>query len=123
MDIIVGTRFNMNVVTTILEQDVGTKFLPDPWGNIKDKTAFDDPFYNWGYVGAGPLNLARAILFHFIGGKIAFKYCHNFTREVVSKFDDNFRITNIRVKRWVNLQVKNDHLAHRRKLYRDKKLV
>ena len=116
MDIIVGTRASMNVVRG------NTTFLPDPWG--KDNTAkFNDPFYNWGYVGAGPLNLARAILNHFIDGMIAFKYCHRFTREIVSKFDDNFRITNIRVKRWVNLQVKNDRLAHRRKLYRDKKLV
>ena len=119
MEIIVGTRLTMNVVATIPGLDVGSEFLPDPWGNIKDNTArFDDPFYNWGYVGAGPLNLARAILNRFIGGKIAFKYCHRFAREVVSKFDDDhFRITNIRVKRWVNRQVKLDRLARRRELY------
>ena len=107
-----GTRTVSGIGVVINDKDD----LLDPWGKV--------PEYNWGYIGSGPLNLGRAILFNVLGGKIAFKYDRRFVRQVISKLDsDNFTITSTRVKQWVSCQVNIDRRARRRELYQANKLV
>ena len=106
-----GTRSVSSIVVIINDKDD----LLDPWGKI--------PEYNWGYIGSGPLNLGRAILFNVFGGKIAFRYDIRFVRQVITKLDcDNFTITSTRVNQWVSRQLNIDRRARRRELYQLKKL-
>ena len=106
-----GTRAVNGIVVFINDKND----LLDPWGKI--------PEYNWGFIGLGPLNLGRAILFNVFGGKIAFRYDILFVRKVISKLDfNNFNITSTRVKQWVSLQLNFDHRARRRELYKLKKM-
>ena len=106
-----GSRTVNGIVVTINDKDD----LLGPWGKI--------PEYNWGYIGSGPLNLGRAILFNVFGGKIAFKYDRRFVRQVISKLDcDNFTITSTGVKQWVSRQINIDRRTRHRELYQLKKL-
>ena len=99
-----------------VEVEAGDRMLPlNSWG-VNNKV------FEWGFVGAGPLNLARAILAQFISGKTAFLYGHRFAKAVVSQFEeDGFTISQTRVRQWVTRHTNRDRLAQRRARYKARK--
>lgn len=51
--------------------------------------------FNWGYEGSGPSALASSLLKDAVGCHCSY---HQFKRETVAKFEDNWKITDERIK-------------------------
>ncbi len=65
--------------------------------------------FNWGYGGAGPQQLAFAILLELTNEKIARSLCFEFTQEFVAKLpsDRNFSVSEEKVMKIIQRCTKN----------------
>lgn len=63
--------------------------------------------FNWGYCGSGPAELARCLLLEVIGKDSGEKWHYqDFKNEIVSRFADDWEITDISIRMWVEKKQK-----------------
>ncbi|NOQ29951.1 MAG: XRE family transcriptional regulator [Helicobacteraceae bacterium] len=65
--------------------------------------------YDWGYIGAGPLQLAFAILVKMTNPQFATKYRAQFNKEVVAKLDQkNWTLDAHALQEWIDNKEKHE---------------
>jgi len=112
MKIYLGFRNDGNIKVTVTES-----YLPGNQGkvfgsinsginvpttkNLEHRVFHSPDGFNWGYGGSGPADLARSILWDYLGRKPeAFLY-QEFKRDFVSKWGNEWFITNKEIKQWI----------------------
>jgi len=56
--------------------------------------------FEWGYLGSGPADLARSILFDCLGVQLANKLYQEFKQKFVSRWGDEWQITSSEILNW-----------------------
>lgn len=57
--------------------------------------------FNWGYGGSGPADLARSILWDYLGKEPSAPLYQDFKWEFVEAWKDEWQITSARIKKWI----------------------
>jgi hypothetical protein len=57
--------------------------------------------FEWGYMGSGPADLARSIIWDFIGKEPSPQLYQEFKREFVSGWKDEWKITSEQIREWI----------------------
>lgn len=88
----------------------GRKIELEPSYNIKQHSPTG---FEWGYRGAGPHQLALAILLDFTGNEMrALSYHNQFVEDFVVNFpQDGFVLTGIDLAVWINKKIFEDGLS------------
>ena len=58
--------------------------------------------FNWGYGGSGPADLARSILWDFIGTEPTPRLYQDFKSHFVSGWKDTWKITSEEINKWID---------------------
>jgi len=79
-----------NVVVTVNGEPLKHKVYHSPTG------------FNWGYGGSGPADLARSILWDFIGSEPDPNLYQDFKFHFVSGWKDTWEITSEEIQNWMD---------------------
>jgi len=71
---------------------------------------------DWGYIGSGSLQLSFAILYRVAGEEDAKSFRTQFSKDVISLFDDSWELTSKAVKKWLSMS-KGELLTEETDLY------
>lgn len=63
--------------------------------------------FAWGYGGSGPAELARCLLIDVVEEEVAEGLYQEFKWEFVAKWDDNWEISDAKIKQWVDSKLAN----------------
>lgn len=99
MKIYKGKRLNpdegttSNVVVTVNSEPLKHKVYHSPDG------------FNWGYGGSGPADLARSILWDYLGEEPPRALYQNFKDTFVASWGDGWQITSQEIQGWIKGKV------------------
>jgi len=65
----------------------------------------------WGYGGSGPADLARSILWDYLGAEPSASLYHDFKFEFVTKWGAEWTITENEIEKWIRSRPEKDILA------------
>jgi len=99
MKIYKGRRLNPDKVTT---SNVVVNVNGEP---LKHKVYHSPDGFNWGYGGSGPADLARSILWDYLGEEPARVLYQNFKDTFVATWRDEWQITSQEIQDWIKEKV------------------
>lgn len=88
------------VEVIVLEQSGDEKFLPI--GLLKHRVRHSPTGFSWGYPGSGPADLARSILWDFIGAEPTPGLYQDFKFQFVSVWGDEWEIRGCQIQDWLD---------------------
>lgn len=68
--------------------------------------------FNWGYGGSGPTDLARSILWDYLGKEPSTPLYQDFKWEFVAAWKEEWQITSAEIKKWIIKKYDKDYFNY-----------
>jgi len=94
-----GIRLGSGVEVTVLEQFEDQKYIPI--GLLKHRVYHSPTGFEWGYLGSGPSDLARSILWDHLGKEPPRVLYMEFKEKFVSGWKDEWEINGCQIQDWI----------------------
>ena len=99
MKIYKGKRLNPGEGKISFVVDVEVTVNDEP---LKHRVHHSPDGFNWGYGGSGPADLARSILWDFIGAEPTPGLYQIFKEHFVAEWEDTWEITSEEIQNWLD---------------------